>query len=67
MGKLHEVSGKHEKAQKVYRQLLRDSNNNKIITQARLGLQRLDDIEQKQRQKRNRTSTSNPESKEAPY
>ena len=65
VGKLHEVSGKHEKAQKVYRQLLRDSNNNKIITQARLGLQRLEDIEEKQRQEAIAQAKSNPENQEA--
>ena len=65
VGKLHEVSGKHEKAEKVYRKLLRDSTNNKIITQARQGLQRLEEIETKQRQDKIAQTKSNPENQEA--
>jgi len=65
LGKLHEVSGKHEKAEKVYLQLLRDSTNNKIITQARQGLQRLEDIEKKQRQDKIERAKSNPENQES--
>lgn len=61
IGKLHEVSGKHQKAETVYRQLLRDSTNHKIITQARQGLQRLEEIEQQQRQDAIAKATSNPE------
>ena len=64
VGKLHEVSGKHQKAEQVYRQLLRDSNNSKILTQARQGLQRLEDIEKQQRQKAIAKATSNPENQE---
>ncbi|MGB3654960.1 MAG: tetratricopeptide repeat protein [Rivularia sp. (in: cyanobacteria)] len=65
LGKLHEVSFKHELAEKVYRQLLRDNNNHKIITQARLGLQRLSDIEEKQRKDAIAKAKSNPENQEA--
>ncbi|WP_414620953.1 tetratricopeptide repeat protein [Calothrix sp. CCY 0018] len=64
VGKLHEVSGKHEKAEKVYRQLLRDSNNNKIITQARLGLQRLEQAKTQLRQQVIAQTKSNPENQE---
>ena len=64
VGKLHEVSKKHEKAEKVYRQLLRDSNNNKIITQARQGLQRLQDIEEEQRKAAIVQATSDPNNQE---
>ncbi|MBV6625708.1 MAG: tetratricopeptide repeat protein [Rivularia sp. (in: Bacteria)] len=64
LGKLHEVSGKHDKAEKVYRQLLRDSTNNKIITQARQGLQRLEDIEKQQQQDAIAKATSNPQNQE---
>jgi len=64
LGKLQEVSGKYEKAKKIYRKLLRDSNNNKIITQARQGLQRLEDIEKQQRQEAIIQATSNPENQE---
>ena len=65
LGKLHEVSGKHEKAEKVYLQLLKDSTNSKIITQARQGLQRLKDIEQQQRQDKIAQAKSNPENQES--
>lgn len=65
VGKLHEVSKKFEKAEKVYRQLLRDSNNTKIITQARQGLQRLEDIEKQQRKEKIAQATSNPKNQEA--
>ncbi|AFY53452.1 hypothetical protein Riv7116_0871 [Rivularia sp. PCC 7116] len=65
VGKLHEVSGKHDKAEKIYRQLLRDSTNNKIITQARQGLQRLEEIEKQQKQDAIAKATSNPENQEA--
>ncbi len=64
VGKLHEVSGKYEKAEKVYRQLLRDSTNTKIVTQARLGLQRLTQIEQHIRKDAIAKATSDPDSKE---
>lgn len=65
LGKLHEVSGKYEKAEKVYLQLLRDSTNNKIITQARQGLQRLEEIEQQQRQDKIAQTKSNPENQQS--
>ena len=65
LGKLHEVSGKHEKAEKVYLKLLRDSTNNKIMTQARQGFQRLEDIEKKQRQDKIAQAKSNPENQES--
>jgi tetratricopeptide (TPR) repeat protein len=65
VGKLHEVSLKYEKAEKVYRQLLRDSNNSKIITQARQGLQRLKEIEEKQRKDAISQAKSNPENQQA--
>jgi tetratricopeptide (TPR) repeat protein len=64
VGKLHEVSGKHEKAEKVYRQLLRHSSNNKIIIQARQGLQRLEEIETKQRLDAIAEAKSSPENQE---
>ncbi len=64
VGKLHEVSGKHEKAEKVYRKLLRDSTNNKIITQARQGLQRLEQAKTQLRQQVIAQTKSNPENQE---
>lgn len=49
VGRLQEVSGKLQDAEKIYRHLLRDVSNNKIVTQARQGLQRLKEIEQQER------------------
>jgi len=42
LGRLHEVSGKLEAAENVYRQLLQSAINSKILAQARQGLQRLE-------------------------
>ncbi|WP_250121725.1 tetratricopeptide repeat protein [Chroococcidiopsis sp. CCMEE 29] len=42
LGRLHEVSGKLEAAEDIYRQLLRSAINSKIVAQARQGLQRLE-------------------------
>lgn len=65
VGKLHEVSGKHQKAETVYRQLLRDSVNTKIVMSARQGLQRLKEIELEKRKEAISKATSNPDSQEA--
>jgi hypothetical protein len=51
LGRLYEVSSKRQEAEKVYRQLLRDTTNAKIINQARQGLQRLQEIELEERQR----------------
>lgn len=50
-GRLYEASGKPQEAEKVYRRLLRDTTNTKIVTQARQGLQRLLEIEQEERKR----------------
>lgn len=42
MGRLQEVSGKHNAAEEIYRQILRNNTNAKLISQARQGLQRLE-------------------------
>lgn len=47
--RLHEVTGKLEKAETIYRQLLRDTSNPKIASQARQGLQ---NIEKTRKEKR---------------
>ncbi len=49
VGRFHEVSGKTEDAQKVYRRLLRSTTNTKIVSAARQGLQRLEEMEQQER------------------
>jgi tetratricopeptide (TPR) repeat protein len=46
LGKLQEVSGKHQDAEKMYIQLLRSTTNSKILAQARQGVQRLQEIKQ---------------------
>jgi predicted Zn-dependent protease len=63
-GRLHEVSGKLEAAATVYRQLLRGTTNAKIVTQARLGLQRLEAEEQQQRQRAIAQATADPSNAE---
>jgi hypothetical protein len=49
LARLHEASGKRQDAEKIYRQLLRDTTNTKIVTQARESLRRLQEIEQEER------------------
>lgn len=51
VGRLQEVSGKREDAEKIYRRLLRDITNNKIIIQARQGLQRLQELAEEERKR----------------
>jgi len=64
VGRLHEVSGKRQNAEKIYRQLLRDTTNTKILMQARQGLQRLQDIEQEEKQRAISKATSEPNNAE---
>lgn len=49
IGRLHEATGKLEAAEKVYRQLLRNTTNPKIVSQARQGLKHLEDNEKQKR------------------
>ncbi|MBW4689284.1 MAG: tetratricopeptide repeat protein [Komarekiella atlantica HA4396-MV6] len=51
LARLHEVTQKRQDAEKIYRQLLRDTTNTKIVTQARQGLRRLQELEQEERQR----------------
>lgn len=48
LGKLQEVSGKHQDAEKMYLQLLRSTTNSKILAQARQGVKRVQDIKQEE-------------------
>ncbi|GAA6618916.1 tetratricopeptide repeat protein [Scytonema sp. NUACC26] len=50
LGKFYESTGKYAEAEKVYRRLLRDTTNSKLLTQARQGLQRLENIAKEERQ-----------------
>lgn len=50
IGRWYEVQEKFDSAEKIYRQLLRNATNPKVIDRARLGLERLTTIEQNRRQ-----------------
>lgn len=62
VGRFYEATGKLEAAEKVYRQLLRDTTNPKIVSQARQGLGRLEAIEQEQRREALAQATADPSS-----
>jgi tetratricopeptide (TPR) repeat protein len=64
LGRLHEVSKKYQDAEKVYRQLLRDTTNTKIVSLTRQGLQRLQEIEIEQRQRAIYQAKSEPNNTE---
>ncbi|MBD2357368.1 tetratricopeptide repeat protein [Tolypothrix sp. FACHB-123] len=64
LARLHEVSKKYDHAEKVYRQLLRSTTITKILTQARQGLQRLQEIEQEARQRAIIEATTEPSNTE---
>ncbi|QHG19247.1 tetratricopeptide repeat protein [Nostoc sp. ATCC 53789] len=64
LGRLHEVSTKYQDAEKVYRQLLQDTTNTKIVSLARQGLQRLQEIEIEQRQRAISQAKSEPNNTE---
>ncbi|MBD2680667.1 MULTISPECIES: tetratricopeptide repeat protein [Nostoc] len=64
LARLHEVSGKYQDAEIIYRQLLRDTRNTRIVTLARQGLRRLQEIEQEQRQRAIAKATSEPNNTE---
>ncbi|TAE61665.1 MAG: tetratricopeptide repeat protein [Nostocales cyanobacterium] len=60
VAKLQEVSGKRQEAEKIYRQLLKVTINNKILSQARQGLQRLEDAEKAERKQAIAEATAEP-------
>ncbi|GAB1542246.1 tetratricopeptide repeat protein [Scytonema sp. NUACC21] len=60
LGRLYEGTGKHQEAEKIYRRLLRDTTNSKLLTQARQGLQRLEDIVKQERQQAIAQATADP-------
>ncbi len=64
LGRLHEVSEKRQDAEKIYRQLLRDTTNSKIVSLARQGLRRLQEIEQEERQRAISQATAQPNNTE---
>ncbi|MBE9040423.1 tetratricopeptide repeat protein [Oscillatoriales cyanobacterium LEGE 11467] len=64
IGRLYEETHKIEAAEKAYRQLLRTASFPKILTQARLGLQRLEAQERASRNLALSQAASNPQSQE---
>lgn len=64
MGRLQEVSGKSKAAEQIYRQLLQQSTNSKLVSQARQGLQRLASLEQTRRQQAIAQATAQPGSQD---
>lgn len=64
VGKLHEVSGQREEAEKVYKNLLRSVTNPKIVGAARQGLQRLEDREKQRRQQAIEIGKADPRQQE---
>ncbi|MDD1414236.1 tetratricopeptide repeat protein [Dolichospermum sp. ST_con] len=64
LGRLKEVSGQREEAEKVYRQLLRLTTHSKLISQARKGLQRLEEIKQEEKQRAISKATVSPDNNE---
>ncbi len=63
--RLHEISGKRQEAEKVYRQLLQITTHQNILSQARQGLQRLENIKQEERQKAIAKAITQPSNNEA--
>ncbi len=64
IGRLHEATGKLESAETVYRQLLRDTTNAKVMSQARQGLGRIEAMEKERRQQALAQATADPGSDE---
>ncbi|BAZ42961.1 hypothetical protein NIES4101_89320 [Calothrix sp. NIES-4101] len=64
VAKIQELSGKWEDAEKIYRQLLRNTTNNKILSQARQGLQRIQEITEAERRRAISQATSDENANE---
>ena len=64
IGRWYEGTEKFTAAEKVYRQLLRQATNPKVITQARQGLQRIETQEQDQRQAAIASAKTDPQNSE---
>jgi tetratricopeptide (TPR) repeat protein len=62
--RLQEVSHQVQEAEKLYRQLLRLTTHSKIISQARQGLQRLEEIKQEEKQRAITKATAAPDNNE---
>ncbi|HLO47778.1 MAG TPA: tetratricopeptide repeat protein [Kamptonema sp.] len=64
IGRYYELTNKLESAEKIYRQLLRDTTTPKIVTQTRQAIQRLETIEQNRRQDAIALSKNDPRNAE---
>lgn len=64
VARLHEVTGKLESAENVYRQLLRDTTNAKLLAQARQGLGRVEAIEKERKRQAIAQATADPKNTE---
>ncbi|MBW4520479.1 MAG: tetratricopeptide repeat protein [Scytolyngbya sp. HA4215-MV1] len=64
VGRLHEVSGKLDLAEKIYRQLLREVTNPKLAAQTRQGIQRLETLMQERRKQAIAQAANAPDSHE---
>jgi tetratricopeptide (TPR) repeat protein len=60
LARLQEVSGKLDASEAIYRQLLRDTTNPKLVSQARQGIQRLEQIQKERRQQAIAQATADP-------
>ncbi len=64
LGQLYEVTDKHQEAEKVYRQLLRNTVGAKIVIATREALQRLEKIQEQQRKQAIAEATSDSDNAE---
>ncbi|EKQ68965.1 hypothetical protein OsccyDRAFT_1567 [Leptolyngbyaceae cyanobacterium JSC-12] len=64
VGRLQEASGRGKAAEQIYRQLLQQSTNSKLVSQARQGLQRVTTQEQPRQQPAIAQATAQPSSQE---
>ncbi|WP_066381788.1 MULTISPECIES: tol-pal system YbgF family protein [unclassified Anabaena] len=64
LARLQEVSGKRPEAEKTYRKLLLNTTNQKIIRQARQGLQRLQEMAREEKQRAIAQATAEPNNNE---
>jgi hypothetical protein len=61
LGRIQEVSDKLDAAEKIYRQLLRETTNPRLATQARQGIQRVEILQQEKRRIEIEQATANPD------
>ncbi|MGL5062002.1 MAG: tetratricopeptide repeat protein [Microcoleus sp.] len=64
IGRYYELTNNLEKADKTYKQILRDITNPKIASQARQGIQRIETLQQNLREQAIETAKNDPNSQE---